>query len=230
LKTIVLLLGSLLLAVTVRGTIVFDDFGPGGTYNQTTYFGVDVWGQAAQFTAKESGFLTTIDLALFMGSGTTVNVFLDRNGGPRPSPMGTFLGSGTGSGVISISVIGQVPVTMGSNYWIEVKVAPGSAGGAGWNISSPLVFGLVSLGFPPPTNFTEGVNNYLPAFRVNAEPVPELNVSVLLFVGLIVAFFPLKRTVLRDRREKVGGVPFLIRQPDRPSHLPDRDSDTPKGL
>ena len=211
-KTIVLLLSIVLLAVTVRGAIVYDNLGAGGTYDQQTGYGIlqgtsNFAGMAAQFSAGTSGFLDTIDLGLTFFHAMPVNVYLDRNNGPVPSNNPTFLGSGTPTAVfgtsndslVSLKVVGNVPVTIGTTYWLVLESTVANPGNDFWNLSSPAATGLVSFSFNS-GGFSLGVSQTSPAFRITARPVPEPDGSILLLLGLLAALFVSKKTFSREGR------------------------------
>ena len=133
---------------------------------------------AAQFTAGASGNLANVALGLTYRLGTdpafrAVNVFLygDASGSPDNANQ-TLLGSSTpialfdgvtNNSVVSFSVAGTVPVTMGSLYYLVLK--PTSLGTTdAWMLSSPIVTGAAFASFNDST-WAEGNSHILPAFR-----------------------------------------------------------------
>jgi hypothetical protein len=130
-KKIALILGLVASALTVHAnTIAFDTFGPANTYNSSTGFatGFNVT-EAVQFTSLGSGNLLTVDLGLTANAPGPANVFLygDASGAINTASS-TFLGSvtptalfgSTNSTVVSLSVGGSVPLTLGTTYWLAL--------------------------------------------------------------------------------------------------------------
>ena len=211
-KKILLILSTAALALTARGnTIVFDDLGPGGTYNGSSGYGVGQFGDnpspliGARFTAGASGTLATIDLGLTRSSfAGIVGVFLYGDAGGSPDNASqTFLGSAvpagdfgtTNNSLASFTVAGNVLVTADSVYWLVLK--PFSAHGGGvWN-ESLTTFGAVGVGNgSPPFGWTVSPDSHLPAFRITAfETVSDSGNTILLLLGSVVALLALRRTV-----------------------------------
>lgn len=204
-KKIVLVLSSALLALTAQGnTIVFDTFGPGDTYFQ--FGGYQVGGStplfevAAQFTSGASGSLATVDLGLtfYLTTGAGVNVYLygDASGLPDNASQ-TFLGSGaptamfatTNNSIVSFAVAGNVPVTMGSVYWLVLK--PADANGNIW-MNSLAATGSVASSLDDST--WTAATQTLPAFRITAQGagVPDSGSTILLMLGSVAALLGLR--------------------------------------
>jgi hypothetical protein len=200
-------------------SIVFNTLGPGSTYNQNSAFNI---GQtngfggghegAAQFTALTSGNLTTVDLGLTFDSkfqdGTDssgpVNVFLYGNAMGLPDNADQiFLGSGTptaelgftNNSLVSFTVAGTVPVTVGSTYWLVVK--PGNATEAlAWNLSSPAVPGNQDFS----TDDARWLNNgtVLAAFRLSATAaVPDSGMTAVLMLIAVTTLLGLRHRMER---------------------------------
>ena len=140
-KNLLIILTSAVVAGTAGADVtVFDTFGPGDTYNPMLGFqiggGANNEEIAAQFTAGASGNLANVALGLTYRLDTdpafrAVNVFLygDASGSPDNANQ-TLLGSSTpialfdgvtNNSVVSFSVAGTVPVTMGSLYYLVLK-------------------------------------------------------------------------------------------------------------
>ena len=209
-KIILIFATTALLLVTVRATsIVFDTFGPGDTYSSTRGYDVgDLGGaagpftfeEAAQFTAGTSGNLATVSLGLTYLSGFValpVNVYLysDTSAAPNNAAQ-TFLGSATptaaysttNSSVITFSVAGTVPVTIGTTYWLILKPSSSNEFDI-WNESSPQVLGKTDQSTDDST--WSQISPFLPAFRLTASPavgVPDSGNTILL---MLVAMVPL---------------------------------------
>ncbi|MDQ2945704.1 MAG: hypothetical protein M3Y27_07150 [Acidobacteriota bacterium] len=168
--------------------------------------------EGAQFTAGFSGNLATVDLGLTYvakpGAGVTpVNVYLygDASGSPNNASQ-TFLGSGTPTSafltttnsLVSFNVIGNVPVTAGTTYWLVLKPAA-TSGLDVWN-SSPVAVGATdlssystwsSLGYP-----------FTAAFRLSAlsaASVPDSGATILLMLGSVGTLFVLRRIFPRQQ-------------------------------
>jgi hypothetical protein len=197
--------GLLIASSAHADTVVFDSFGPGNTYEISSFFYVGKAGsspteQAAQFTAQASGFLSTVELGLTRPSGhpsTAVNVFLygDLNGSPDNSNQ-IFLGSAdpagtanqTNNSVATVDVLSQVFVSLDSIYWLVLKPATPD-GLTFWNFSNTTL-GQMRVSGDDSTWETEG-DPRIAAFRINA--VPEPNSTVLLSIGLAVSLLLMSR-------------------------------------
>ena len=202
---IVVALTALCTANARANTIVFNTLGPGDTYSQINGYqisgnnaatGIDTE-EAAQFTAGASGFLATVDLGLgyAVSPGLPVSAYLygDASGSPDNANQ-TLLGSGTptaefgttNNSIVSIAVAGNVPVTMGSLYWLVLKPANPNAFDF-WNLSLPPITGNVaeSMDHSP---WDVGSGGVLPAFRITAQSpvgVPDsASTWTLLLLGL----------------------------------------------
>jgi VPDSG-CTERM motif len=203
-KKTLLIFSVTVLALTARGTTVFDTFGPGNTYDPSSN-GLPVWvfAVAAQFTAGASGNLSTIDLGLtYSGSGGPASVYLYGDAGGSPDNANQiFLGSvtpiaaygSTNNSVVSLSVAGTVPVSIGSVYWLVLK---GPAEFDIWNSSSPTVGGTVDLSFRDSPWFFGTTDE--PAFRITVGPasVPDAG-STLPLLGFALAGLGILRRKLR---------------------------------
>jgi hypothetical protein len=223
-KKIILIFGATaLLLVTARATsIVFDTFGSGDTYATTRGYDVgDLGGlagpftyeEAAQFTAGASGNLATVYLGLTYLTGFAalpVNVYLysDASGSPNNANQ-TLLGSATptavfgttNNSVVTFSVAGTVPVTMGSTYWLILKPAAPNEFDI-WNESFPQISGMTDQSIDDST--WANISPFLPAFRLTASSVssvPDSGSTLLLMLG---AFVPLLFSQRKFTRQQVG--------------------------
>ncbi len=148
-KTLALLLSFLVAAGAAFGnSIVYDDFGPGNTYQQSG--GPDVGGPfnyevAAGFVAGVSGNLATVELGVsFRNVPAALNVFLYSDVGGAPDNANQILlgsvipsaqfGSSNNS-IVSFTVAGSVSVTMGTSYWLVLKPAAAGTSADVWNYS-----------------------------------------------------------------------------------------------
>lgn len=207
-KKILLLLTSAILAVTVRGnTVVFNTLGPNDTYNPNQAYPVEGGSQvAAQFTSGASGFLDTVELGLtFQEICGPVNVFLYADAAGLPdngnqmllgtteptTPFGT-----TNNTILSFTVLGDIPVTIGTNYWLVLKATNPNDRDT-WNFSLAS-FGLVFASFDDSTWIPFPVGGgTLPAFRLTARDgnaVPESGSTFAFMFGAVVGLFVLQRT------------------------------------
>lgn len=207
-KKLLLVVGSAFFALAVQAnTIVFDDLGPGGTYDPSHGYDIGQFGDidlpniGARFTAGATGSLATIDIALTRaGFQGIVNVFLygDAGGSPndanqtfltRLSPAATF-GTSNNS-LASFTVTGNVSVTEGSAYWLVLKPASGHGGGV-WNYSLSTL-GTVGRDYFGWTTFADSA---LPGFRITAgSAVPDSGNTFLLLLGSVAILIVLKRMV-----------------------------------
>lgn len=202
-KRIILIFGATaLLLVTARATsIVFNTFGPGDTYNQSSGYDVGTFFRtpvedAAQFTAGTSGNLATVDLGLTGIRGSlSANVYLygEASGSPDNTNQ-IFLGSAlfpSPTSILSFAVAGTVPVTLGSNYWLVLK--PSTSDYGIWNFSSPAVPGSVDYSIDDSTWVTYAA--VLPAFRLTASSVssvPDSGNTLFLLFGAVATLFVLR--------------------------------------
>jgi hypothetical protein len=216
-KKLLLVVSSAALALTVRGNaIVFDTLGPGGNYNSNSAYGLyanpvsgTTVSEAVRFTAGTSGMLATVDLGLTIWAPNPpgpMNVWLlgDASGSPDNANQ-TFLGlAGTptdsfnhtffsSNSLVSFTVAGNVPVTMGSNYWLALIPATANES-IFWQIPSPETLGLVAVSFTH--EFFGATTNSLPAFRITA--VPDSGRTVFLLLGSVVALFLAQRVLRHD--------------------------------
>jgi hypothetical protein len=167
-------------------SIVFDTFGPGDTYSQFDAYEVGTFFQtpvesAAQFTAGASGNLASVYLGLTYGrTDLPVNVYLYGDAGGSPDNANQiFLGSvtpivawgTTTNSVVSFSVAGTVPVTMGSTYWLVLKPTDSNVDND-WNASFPAVPGMTDYSIDD-SGIWASYAPILPAFRLTATvPAP----------------------------------------------------------
>jgi Na+-transporting NADH:ubiquinone oxidoreductase subunit NqrB len=211
----------------MRGDIVFNTLNPrgcdtDGTYDQTLFFQLIATGNtfgriAAQFTAMASGDLSRVDLGLTrrdpLGGvpAGPVNVFLfgDANGSPdsaNQTPLGlsgtpTVLSGTTNSSLLMVSVAGNVPVTMGSTYWLVLEVTGTSPIRDNWMFSEPAVTGSVAGSSNQQPAWIVRTGLTLPAFRIitGAVPTPDSGWTLLLMLGSVAALLVVQG-VLRNER------------------------------
>lgn len=196
-KTITLLCFSVA-AVTSHAQVAFDTFGAG---NSSLSFG---WGFgdirdtrfATQFTAAQSGQLTSIELALqasATAAGATFSVFNDASD-DIGSLVTVFTPVISTAGLYTLTNSNpSIQLTAGDKYWIEAKTSVlGSSLYSGWRQNNQSIFGRTKFGqvlgssaSNTTSTYTISTSSRLPAFRVNvAQPVPEPASMAALGLGL----------------------------------------------
>lgn len=178
-------------AAPARAGFVFNNFGPGDTFNTATGWAVGPpFTQGMQFTASGSGALSTIELALgsFAGSSTvTVELHADASG-----TVGALLATGTtttgntfGSAYPpSVTTMSAATITSGAKYWVVVT----SPDLTGWNWNSTGSAGLRATSTDGGSSYTISPSQTLSAFRVSvadASPVPAPPAAVLFALGAV---------------------------------------------
>jgi len=201
-KKLLLILNSAVLACTVHGTtIVYDNFGPGDTYDPMFGYGIGntndsvLRSQAMQFTAGVSGDLATVELGLtFEDTPVPVEVFLYADASNSPTGTGTLLGmvtptamfQTTNNSIVSLNVAGMVPVSLGTNYWLALM--PTSPLKDSWQQTLPPVAGEVATSTDDGMTWSPDLNT-LAAFRITANvagvPEPATWAVSLLVTGTI---------------------------------------------
>ena len=182
-KKIILILSLSVFAIATHGDTVFDTFGPGDTYYQQAGWDVGWYNPtptlqpeaAMQFTALTSGNLATVDLGLvYFPNLGPANVYLYGDlGGTPDNANQTFLGSATptalfgttDSSVVSISVAGTIPVTMGTTYWLVLKPTSIYMHDS-WQFSWPVITGIGYASYDDINWFFN--SSALAAFRLTA--------------------------------------------------------------
>ena len=204
-------LNMALLAWTAHAsTIVYSNLGPMDTYDPMFGDGVGTVGGfprtiAMEFTAGASGNLATIDIALTFGDNGAqpVNVFLYADASNSPSGSGTLLGSvtptamfqTTNNSLVTLNVLGTVPVTLGTNYWLALQ--PTSPFIDVWNQTLPVVNGGTASSIDGGATWFPVLNDPLDAFRITANPagsgVPESGSALWLLLGSMVTIVAVRR-------------------------------------
>ena len=164
-----------------------------------------------------SGALSEVDLGLTARDNLSfagpVNVFLfgDANGSPDTANQ-TLLGSGTpttvfgttNSSLVKVSVAGNVPVTMGSTYWLVLEssqVNPNPMRDF-WNFSSPAVTGSVAGSSNQLPDWIVRTGLTLPAFKITSGAVstPDSGWTLLLMLISILVLLVLQRVLGNEQR------------------------------
>ncbi len=209
-KKLFLVVGSAFFALAVSGnTIVFDDLGPGGTYNPISGTEIGNFGDTqfpyfgARFAAGSTGLLATVDIALtsLPPFGGAVSVFLYGDVGGTPDDanqifLASLLPNGhfgtSNNSLASFTVSGNVSVTEGSSYWLVLKTAH-AHGGTYWNSSLGT---LGTTGSYSSNGWTTFQDSILTAFRITAvSAVPDSGNTFLLLLGSVATLVVLKRVI-----------------------------------
>jgi hypothetical protein len=101
----------------------------------------------------------------------------------------------TNNSLVSFTVAGTVPVTMGSTYWLVLKPAATYEVDL-WNFSSPAVAGSVAGSNDDSKWVVVGAT--LPAFRLTASDVPDSGATFPLLLGSVAALVVLQRMLPRQ--------------------------------
>lgn len=189
----------LLASPASAATIVYTTLGSGGSYNCCSGWtisgpgsdvGATYW-VGAQFTATWNSPITQIDLATgYLSGGNSFNIYLLTDSGGSPgSIMDAWLGwpaaDSFGNCCALSTVTGNIPVTPGQSYWLEVQAASGDLSGT-WNENNRGLTGNMYSGSG--AVFTDT----LPAYQIWAGEVPEPS-SLLLVLPGVAALLMLRR-------------------------------------
>lgn len=219
-KKIALILVSVSCALTAHAITIFDDFNSGNTYDLTNAWnlgggnvGAGFTDVAAQFVAGGTGFLSTVDLGVTYISQSPVSAYLYADAAGMPDNLNQiFLGSGTPTGqfnttnnyVLSLSVSNVAPVTVGTTYWLVLKIADPVNGFDQWNWNTTGAVGAVDLTFDDSNWIQVSPTITLPAFRLLASElpptptqpgngVPESGGTLAMLVGTMATLFGFRR-------------------------------------
>ena len=188
-------------------TIVFSNFGPGMTFNQTQGVSVtasNLFGDipAQAFTPSQTVTFSSAQLAmLLVAEPNHFQVLLMTSSGGLP-----------GNIIETITLTDAVPMfppqivvansalhpvlTAGTQYWLAAFAPEPSTFGI-WNLSLNDFSTPQALGFTSPTGPWVETNILIkPAFQINGEPVPEPSTMLLLGTGLASL-----GTAIRKRRQ-----------------------------
>ena len=207
-KALNLLWALLPLGSLQAGTVLFNDFGAGNTYNETTGWTVSGTGsigtsftQANLFTLGGSGAesISQIDIGINNASGVTTfyaSIWTDVGNLPGTEVSGAFWGSLTTTGsfgacddcVTSITGIAGLTLTGGDQYFLILgPVSTSDTSWNAWNWNSTGVNGLDLFSEDGGTTWSSNGNNLLGAFDAigGAPGVPEPGTLLLLGSGSI---------------------------------------------
>lgn len=182
-------------------TIAFDTFGPGNTYNPGLGYAVGSssnFANAVQFTSLASGNLIAVDLGLTFLEPGPVNVFLYGDAaGVLNTASQTFLGSATptasfastNNSVVSLSVGGAVPLTLGTTYWLALQPGNGTVSDV-WNASTTTIANR-DFSTDGGATWNTTAPDFAAAFRLtvldgnNGSAVPETGSTIALMLGAV---------------------------------------------
>lgn len=198
-KSVVLVV-SFVMALTVNtlpanADAIFNTFGPGDSSNPNFRYAVngEAEFQAFRFVPTSSGTLTSITVALGRTGTDPITRFQLYAGTFPPTTLGGLIETfdvpnmvtpGSTPGVIVFSSALNPALTAGQNYWLSItEPGPQTSSLSLWFFNDQGIFG---------TRITETQLAHvaaLPAFRVDAVPVPEPSPGVPLVVALIGGIF-----------------------------------------
>jgi hypothetical protein len=211
---------ALAMVIPTLGDIIFTNFGPGDTYNQSsggTLTGSGFGGPnevAVAFKPAVSEFLSTIELPVGAIIGNELDVSLDSSllGAPGgliesfhfSGAMGPF-----GSDVVLTANSALHPLlSAGTQYWVVASVPSASGDFAAWNLNS--IGGMTTAVQGSGSGFWAPLGFDTPTMRVTGTDVPEPS-SIVLLCSVLVAGIAL--------RKRLPIQPPQFRDGDRTAHL-----------
>ena len=197
-KRFLIVVGFTFFSSWVHATVVFNNLGPGDTYNPNigyaignVFAGQRPYELGAQFTPSQSGFLADIVIALGLVSGTNqVDVWLSSDSGGRPGSIlesFSFVGAMAPFGNSGPPLRGVASSTTfldsASRYWLIASASSSTDASVAWNFNSVGDIGVG--GFRQDGDLWTVLNETSGAFRVEVASVSEPASLSLLVAGLL---------------------------------------------
>ena len=173
-------------------TIVFSNFGPGMTFNQTqglSITGSNLFGGvifAHAFTPSETVTFSSAQVAmLLVAEPNTFQVLLMTSSGGLPAEIleTITVTAPTFPGIVSANSALHPVLTSGTQYWLAVFAPEPNTFGI-WNLALNDFSTPQARGFTSPTGPWVVGNVNRTAFQINGEPIPEPSTMLLLGTGL----------------------------------------------
>lgn len=193
-------------------TIVFSNFGPGMTFNQTQGLSVtasNLFGDipAHAFTPSQTVTFSSAQLAmLLVAEPNHFQVLLMTSSGGLPGNIieTITVTMPTSAGIVTATSALHPVLTSGTQYWLAVFAPEPNTFGI-WNLALNDFLTPQALGFTSPTGPWVVSNLNRSAFQINGEPVPEPSTMLLLGTGLATLGTAVRKR--RQHKKKTTGRP-----------------------